>query len=110
MIGGKSLKHECSIVEDLQPLYHKRTLQNDTMHFIEQHMASCERCQQLASTRQNRPLKRTLAFFHLVFIVLSFMFALNSSLLGRTYDFSYRMLFSAALLIYFTKIVGLSLR
>lgn len=77
------MSHECSIVEDLLPLYHKRTLQTDTALFIEQHIASCERCQQLASARQKRSIQRTLAFFHLVFIVLSFMFAINSSLLGN---------------------------
>ncbi|KOS66402.1 hypothetical protein AEA09_16770 [Lysinibacillus contaminans] len=81
------MSHDCSIVEDLLPLYHKHSLQNDTLLFIEQHIASCESCQRLASTQpspsQNKPLKRTLTFFHLVFIVLSFMFALNSSLLGN---------------------------
>ncbi|MFJ7951500.1 zf-HC2 domain-containing protein [Lysinibacillus sp. NPDC096418] len=85
------MSQECSIVEDLLALYLKRTLQNDTLHFIENHIASCERCQQLASAQpppsQKRPMKRTLTFFHLVFIVLSFMFALNSSLLGNNFSF-----------------------
>lgn len=87
MIGGKSLTHECSIVETLLPLYHKRILQNDTALFIEQHLASCERCQQPTSARQKRSIQRTLAFFHLLFIVLSFMFAINSSLLGNNLRF-----------------------
>ena len=91
MIGGKSLSQECSIVEDLLPLYLKRTLQSDTMRFIENHIASCESCRQLTSAQpppsQKRPMKRTLTFFHLVFIVLSFMFALNSSLLGNNLSF-----------------------
>lgn len=91
MIGGKALSHECSIVEDLLPLYHKRTLQNDTALFVEQHIATCVDCQKLVSiqpsTDENISLKRTLTFFHLIFIVLSFMFALNSSLLGNNLSF-----------------------
>lgn len=81
------MSNECSIVEDLLPLYHKRTLQTDSALFIEQHIAACERCQQLTAARQKRPIQRTLAFFHLVFIVLSFMFAINSSLLGNNLHF-----------------------
>lgn len=85
-IGGKILSHECSIVEDLLPLYKTKRLQADTAEFVEQHLATCKQCQQLAATKlssnQNLSMKSTLTFFHLVFIVLSFMFALNSSLLG----------------------------
>lgn len=85
------MSQKCSIVEDLLPLYFKHTLQSDTVRFIENHIASCERCQQLTcaqpSHNQKRPMKRTLTFFHLVFIVLSFMFALNSSLLGNNLSF-----------------------
>jgi len=32
-------------------------------------------------------MKRTLSFFHIIFIVLSFMFAINSSLLGNQKGF-----------------------
>ncbi|MFJ7737255.1 zf-HC2 domain-containing protein [Lysinibacillus sp. NPDC097287] len=85
------MSQECSIVEDLLPLYLKRVLQSDTVRFIENHIASCECCQQLISAQptpsQKRPMKRTLTFFHLIFIVLSFMFALNSSLLGNNFSF-----------------------
>lgn len=91
MIGGMSLLQECSIIEDLLSLYVKRDLQNDTMRFIENHIASCERCQQLIyeqpTPTQNRSVKRTFGFFHLLFMVLSFMFALNSSLLGNNFSF-----------------------
>ncbi len=91
VIGGKILSHECSIVEDLLPLYKAHGLQADTTEFIEQHLATCKSCQQLAatqlSTNQNLSMKSTLTFFHLVFIVLSFMFALNSSLLGNHKSF-----------------------
>ena len=91
MIGGMSLSQKCSIIEDLLPLYIKQNLQTDTIRFIENHLASCEHCQQLIDektiSRQNRSLKHTFGFFHLLFIVLSFMFALNSSLLGNNFSF-----------------------
>ena len=92
---GKPLSQECSIVEDLLPLYKKQVLQTTTIEFIEQHLADCEHCQKLAISKQSLdqhiPIKRTLTFFHLIFIVLSFMFAINSSLAGnqKTFVVSY---------------------
>ena len=90
-IGGENLSHECSIVEDLLPLYKTNGLQADTTEFVEQHLATCKYCQQLAATKisshQHLSMKSTLTFFHLVFIVLSFMLALNSSLLGNHKSF-----------------------
>jgi len=35
------LSQECSIVEDLLPLYNKRALQAATIQFVEQHLANC---------------------------------------------------------------------
>lgn len=81
------MSQECSIVEDLLPLYNKRALQAATIQFVEQHLANCEHCRQLATSKQltsyHLPMKRTISFFHIIFIVLSFMFAINSSLLGN---------------------------
>jgi len=86
------LSQECSIVEDLLPLYKKQALQATTVQFVEQHLATCEHCQQLATSKQSLGYhllpKRTITFFHLVFIVLSFMFAINSSLLGHQTSFA----------------------
>ena len=86
-----SLSQDCSVIEDLLPLYVKYDLQIDTMRFIENHVVICEHCQQLirlhSTSTQNSVKNGTLAFFHLIFIVLSFMFALNSSLLGNHLGF-----------------------
>lgn len=91
MIGGRSLSRECTITEDLLPLYLKRQLRPDTVRFVENHIASCERCQELIYGQRpltsNRSMRHTWTFFHLIFIVLSFMFALNSSLLGSNLSF-----------------------
>jgi len=85
------LSQECSIVEDLLPLYKKQALQATTVEFIEHHLANCEHCRQLATSKQTLGyhllMKRTVTFFHLIFIVLSFMFAINSSLLGNQTSF-----------------------
>ena len=85
------MSQECSIIKDLLPLYVTRDLQTDTLHFIENHVASCKHCQKLINQKttsaQNRSMKRTFGFFHLLFIVLSFMSALNSSLLGNNFSF-----------------------
>ncbi|WP_155592554.1 zf-HC2 domain-containing protein [Lysinibacillus cavernae] len=85
------MSQDCSIIEDLIPLYKKQVLQAPTIDFIEQHLANCPQCQQLVHSQriQNEylPMKRTLSFFHIIFIVLSFMFAINSSLLGNQKGF-----------------------
>jgi hypothetical protein len=85
------LSQECSIVEDLIPLYKKQKLQAPTIEFVEQHLTTCQQCQRLAHSQPTQdeylPMKRTLSFFHIIFIVLSFMFAINSSLLGNQKGF-----------------------
>lgn len=90
-MGENILSQKCAIIKDLLPLYQKELLQAPTKAFVEQHLAACPQCQQLASAKQaiqhDSPMKKTLAFFHIIFIVLSFMFALNSSLLGNQQGF-----------------------
>lgn len=85
------MSQTCAIIKDLLPLYQKQMLQAPTKAFVEQHLASCQQCQQFASSKHiahhDLPMKRTLAFFHIIFIVLAFMFALNSSLLGNQKGF-----------------------
>jgi len=91
LIGGRVLSEECPIVEDLLLLYKKQMLQAPTILFVEQHLANCSHCQQLASSKkvlkEYIPMKKTLSFFHIIFIVLSFMFSINSSLLGNQLGF-----------------------
>jgi len=105
--GGKLLSQECSIVEDLLPLYKKQALQATTVDFVEQHLANCEHCQQLATSKQSLGyhllMKRTITFFHLVFIVLSFMFAINSSLLGNQTSFAISYAIFGGLTYFFYK-------
>ncbi len=85
------MSEECPIIEDLLPLYKKQMLQASTLIYVEQHLAKCPHCQQLFSSVQIQkeyiPMKKTLSFFHIIFIVLSFMFAINSSLLGNQMGF-----------------------
>jgi len=104
------LSKECSIVEDLLPLYNKRALQAATIQFVEQHLANCEHCRQLAISKQltsyHLPMKRTISFFHIIFIVLSFMFAINSSLLGNQKSFVVSYAIFGCLTYFFIKIFG----
>ncbi len=106
-IGGKLLSQDCSIVEDLLPLYKKQALQETTIEFIEQHLANCEHCRQLATSKQSLGyhllMKRTVTILHLVFIVLSFMFAINSSLLGNQTGFAVSYAIFGCLTYFFYK-------
>lgn len=105
--GGKILSQECSIVEDLLPLYKKQALQATTLEYVEQHLANCEHCRQFATSKQSLGyhllMKRTITFFHLVFIVLSFMFAINSSLLGNQTGFAISYAIFGSLTYFFYK-------
>ncbi|MGE7675687.1 zf-HC2 domain-containing protein [Lysinibacillus sp. NPDC094403] len=101
------MSQECSIVEDLLPLYKKQALQATTIEFVEHHLANCEHCRQFATSKQsqvyNLPMKRTVTFFHVVFIVLSFMFAINSSLLGNQTSFAISYAIFGCLTYFFYK-------
>lgn len=46
------MKNECSIVQDLLPLYAEKLTSEDTNEFIEEHLASCGKCTQLLKTLQ----------------------------------------------------------
>ncbi|KOS61301.1 zf-HC2 domain-containing protein [Lysinibacillus agricola] len=101
------MSQECSIVEDLLLLYKKQALQATTIQFVEHHLANCEHCRQLATSKQTQGyhllMKRTVTFFHLVFIVLSFMFAINSSLLGNQTSFAVSYAIFGCLTYFFYK-------
>ncbi|MEB2282043.1 zf-HC2 domain-containing protein [Lysinibacillus xylanilyticus] len=101
------MSQNCSIVEDLLPLYKKQVLQATTVKFVEQHLTICEHCQQLATSKQSLGyhllMKRTITLFHLVFIVLSFMFAINSSLLGNQTSFAISYAIFGCLTYFFYK-------
>ena len=46
------MKNECSVVQDLLPLYAEKMTSEDTNAFIEEHLASCEKCSHMLEELQ----------------------------------------------------------
>lgn len=95
------MKH-CSIVEDLLPLYEEGLVQDDTAKWIQQHLQTCEKCRSLAEmngfaiekpephTSPFKTIRKTqvkLSIYQLLFVVLSFIFAMNTSLFNESFGF-----------------------
>lgn len=113
------MNKQCHLVEDLWPLYEEGLVQQETKVWLEQHLEQCEHCQQLhdgeiamiaipshtlqaEKTIANATLK--LHIYQLLFVVLSFIFAMNTSLFvnqGFQFILSYFVL--GAVVYYFYK-------
>ncbi|MER2000669.1 MAG: zf-HC2 domain-containing protein [Lysinibacillus sp.] len=86
---------DCHLVEDLWPLYEENLVQPETKKWMEQHIQQCEHCQQLHdglvekiaipdnTLTADKTIARTtlkLHIYQLLFVVLSFVFAINTSI------------------------------
>lgn len=89
---------DCHLVEDLWPLYEEGLVQHETKQWIEQHLQHCVHCQQLrdglVKTMPVPESKMTpeqtiakvnfkLQLYQLLLVTLSFIFAMNTSLLSN---------------------------
>lgn len=94
--------NSCKITEDLLPLYEEDLVQPETKQWIEQHLADCPNCKNLTAEMEALPpltppkkaaakmiqhahLKLTI--YQLLFVILSFAFAMNTSLLNESFAF-----------------------
>ena len=86
---------DCHLVEDLWPLYEENLVQPKTKKWIEEHVKSCESCQELhdgtvetiAIPDNTLQADKTIAtaiiklhVYQLLLVALSFIFAMNTSL------------------------------
>ena len=89
---------DCHLVEDLWPLYEEGLVQSETKQWIEQHVQHCVYCQQLHDgavetipvpesmmTPEQTIAKTTfkLHIYQLLLVTLSFIVAMNTSLLSK---------------------------
>lgn len=98
------MSEQCFIVEDLLPLYNEELLSVETTEWLETHLQTCAHCQQLVS-RSQQPLEtkqafapdvdkdifqkinRKLSLYQLVFVTLSLILAMTTSLLNESFHF-----------------------
>lgn len=95
---------KCFIVEDLMPLYNEQLLKFETAMWVEEHLNECESCRKLAELTRNelpkerikssidndmmfKKINRRLSIYQIIFVALSFFFAINTSLLNSSFKF-----------------------
>ncbi len=95
---------QCTIIEDLYPLYEEGLVHDETTQFIEQHVSSCPHCanrflgEQLQITvpvekpkvSASMSVKKTqskLAIYQLIIMLLSFYFAMTTNLFAESFGF-----------------------
>ena len=107
---------ECTIVEDLLPLYEEQLVQNETAEWLETHLRKCEHCrsllqEELATIDLPKPKKSAekmmqhahlkLTIYQFIFVLLSFVFAMNTSILNESFTFMLSYFLFGAITFYF---------
>ena len=116
---------DCRLVEDLWPLYEEGLVQSETKRWIEEHVEDCPQCRHLqenlvepiqvpeSNVTPDQTIKKTMLKLHIyqmLLVVLSFIFAINTSMLsnqGFQFILSYFVL--GIVVFYFYKNVLLTL-
>ncbi|MCR2821191.1 zf-HC2 domain-containing protein [Lederbergia panacisoli] len=98
------MNKDCVIVEDLLPLYNEGLLQDETTEWVEAHLEHCESCRELAllskepiekenihstidSENMIKKINLKLSIYQIIFIAISFIFAIKTSLLHESFGF-----------------------
>lgn len=96
--------NDCRIVADLLPLYEEDLLHKETIEWIDAHLSTCEACRMRAQesfadfpATHVKPQKNAstmiknarskLAIYQLLFVLLSFAFAMSTSLFADSFQF-----------------------
>ncbi|CAM4182915.1 zf-HC2 domain-containing protein [Lederbergia lenta] len=98
------MNKDCFIAEDLLPLYNDGLLQEETDEWLESHLKSCQKCNELAQLTKEPVEKETiispvnhdkmmekiklkLSIYQIIFVGISFFFAIKTSLLNESFGF-----------------------
>ncbi|MBS4196033.1 zf-HC2 domain-containing protein [Lederbergia citri] len=98
------MNKECSIVEDLLPLYNEGLLQDETTEWVEAHLEHCESCRELALLSKEpietenitstidtenmiKKINLKLSIYQIIFVAISFIIAIKTSLLHESFGF-----------------------
>lgn len=98
------METDCSIMEDLLPLYNEGLVQDDTATWIEAHLMTCSNCAKLAKDsvapvetqtirspvnheKMMAKITLKLSFYQVIFVGLSFFFAMQTAILNDSFGF-----------------------
>ena len=92
------MNKECTIVQDLLPLYEEDLLQLETKQFIEEHLKSCQECRHIAeqsqiplpvevrpggaSTKMIRNITVKLTTIQIFFVSIAFILAMGTTIMN----------------------------
>lgn len=96
--------NDCRIVEDLLPLYEEDLLHKETVDWIDTHLSTCESCRSRANetlaafpaapikpkktaAAMMKNVRSKLAIYQLLFVLLSFAFAMSTSIFADSFQF-----------------------
>lgn len=94
----------CSIVEDLLPLFEEDLLQPETKQWVEKHLATCDQCGDYMTSSSiqipaeaiqpiktaNKMMKNVqlkLSIYQILFVALSFILAMSTNILSDSFAF-----------------------
>lgn len=112
------MKKDCTITQDLLPLYEEGLLQPETKLFVDEHLHSCDECRQIAeqsqiplapkvkpglsSKKMIRKVTLRVASIQIFFVAIAFLLAMSTSLMNGSvgYILTYTILGAITYLFY----------
>lgn len=95
---------KCFIIEDLLPLYNEGLLSPETTEWVKEHLEECEKCRgicdvtkgelkvegpdsKISNDEMFKKINRKISFYQVIFVALSFFFAIRTSMLNNSFEF-----------------------
>lgn len=121
------MNKECTIVQDLLPLYEEDLLQLETKQFIEEHLKSCQECRHIAeqsqiplpaevrpggaSKKMIRNITVKLTTIQIFFVSIAFILAMSTTIMNDNSGFilTYTILGTVTYLFYRSVLVAILL-
>ncbi|MCM3671030.1 zf-HC2 domain-containing protein [Mesobacillus maritimus] len=118
------MKKDCSITQDLLPLYEEELLQQETKQFVDEHLQSCQECRQIAeqsqislapkvkpglsSKKMIREVTMRVTTIQIFFVALAFLLAMSTSNMNGSVGFvlTYTLLGTITYLFYRSMILA----
>ncbi|MFK4998855.1 zf-HC2 domain-containing protein [Bacillus sp. N9] len=121
------MNKDCYIVEDLLALYHDGLLQDETVSWVDEHLKRCDHCQEIAQFSKEpihpehiqstvnhdqmmAKIKLRLSIYQIIFVSISFLFAIKTSLLNNSFGFMLSYAILGMITYFFIKASRLSLQ
>lgn len=121
------MNKDCTIVQDLLPLYEEELLQQETKQFVEEHLQSCQDCRLVAeqsqiplpsqvkpgvsSKKMIRKITVRLTTIQIFFVAIAFVLAMSTTIMNdnKSFILTYAILGAVTYLFYRSVLVAVLL-